>query len=98
MRANQHHQLLHLEKDGEVDDGYGGSDEERLMGYFVLVDEQHERKRNGSSQAAVRHDKLLDVIQLVQPEAVGHFRQNNHAWNTHNQFVNKQTNQRIKLS
>ena len=78
LHFEEFHQRLDgdaLEEDGEVDDGYGGRDEQRLSWNFLGVDEQNQGKSDGSTQSAVGHDKFLHVIQFMQTEAVGQFRQ-----------------------
>lgn len=43
------------------------------------IDEQHQGKGHGSTESSVRHHELVHVRQLVDAEAVGDVRQNDHA-------------------
>lgn len=73
--STKRRQVWYLEEDGKVNDGNGGRDKERLLVHFLGIDEKDESEGDGTSQTTVRHDKLLDVVQLVQAEAIGDFRE-----------------------
>ena len=66
--------ITYLEKDGEINDGDGGRDEERLLLDLLWVDKQNQCEGYGPTQTAVRHDELLHPIQFVQSETVGQLR------------------------
>ena len=64
------HSSSHLNKDREVDDGDRRRDEHLLERNDLFVDEEDESKGDRSPKASVRHDELLNFVQLVQPKSV----------------------------
>ena len=76
---NQRFDSSALDENGEENHRYGGGDEERLFGHFILVDEEDQGEGHGTAQSAIRHDEFLHAIQLLQPESIGDISQHNAA-------------------
>jgi hypothetical protein len=64
-----------LDKNGEKDDGDGSGDKKRLPRNVLRINEKHQSESDSTAKTTVRHDKLLDAIQLMQAEVVGEFSQ-----------------------
>ena len=62
--------ISNLEKDSEVYNSDGGSDEHWLRRDDSFIDGEHEGKRHCTAKASIRDDELLNEIDLLDSEGV----------------------------